>query len=403
MHLPKISLYRPHENQKMIHDSINNEPYKYYVLDIGRQFGKSLLGTNQALYWAFNEVCESAWVSPVYNQANKVYESIIKAFANSPGVIKRKDGQKLKIEFCNGSTLQFFSAERYDNIRGFTFDYLIIDEFAFIDSEAWTEVLRATVLVKGKKVLLISTPKGKNHFWQLFCLDGVNPQYKSFHMTSYDNPLIDPKEIDDAKETLPERVFKQEYLGEFIDGGAGVFNDLNIGDPVNGRDKNYAGVDIGRADDYTVLSIYNGSGEMIFIDRWRHDTWANISRKVADKINEYKCVTYIEVNSVGDAVFEQIRNLCNNFNNIVPFVTTAKSKQDIIEQMAVANQNKEIKILNTDWLIKEFEVFTFDYNSKSRTVRYSAPSGFHDDGVMASAMGYHAVKSLKHSGEYFIA
>lgn len=398
-----VQLYRPHQNQEKIHWSIKNEPYKYYVLDIGRQFGKTLLAENQAMDWAFNQPgCKIAWVSPIYKQAKKVFEEIDLAFAHASFVFSEKNKTDLTFKFCTGSTMQFFSAERYDNIRGFTFDYLICDEFAFMDAEAWTEVLRATVLVRGKKVLLISTPKGKNHFWQLHSLDGIDKQYKSFKMTSYDNPIIDPSEIDAAKETLPDHVFRQEYMAEFIDGGTGVFLNLNI-QSAERTDKNYFGVDIGRADDYTVLSIFNKEGKQIYIERWRHDTWVNISRKVAEKINEYNAVGYVEVNSVGDAIFEQIRTLCRNQNNVHPFITTAKSKQDIIEQIAVANMNKEISFLNCDWLIKEFDVFTFEFNAKSRTVRYAAPSGFHDDGVMGSAIGYEAFKKLKHSGQYFIS
>jgi hypothetical protein len=326
----------------------------------------------------------------VYNQAEKVYQQVVKAFVDT-GMIKSKDGQKIKIEFVNGSTIKFFSAERYDNIRGFTFDYLICDEFAFMDSEAWTEVLRATVLVKGKKVLLISTPKGKNHFWQLHSLDGVNPQYKSFTMTSYDNPLIDPKEIDDAKTTLPDHVFRQEYLGEFIDGGAGLFNNLNVIEKPPATANYFAGVDVGRNDDYTVLTVYNEQKQMVFIDRWRHDTWANICRNVANKINEYKASTLVEVNSIGDAILEQLRGLCRDPQSINPFVTTSKSKQDIIEKMVVMNQNKQVSFLPCDWLQKEFNVFTYEYNPKSRSVKYSAPSGFHDDGVMASAIGLESI------------
>ena len=399
----RVELYTPHENQRIIHDAINNGSEKYYVLNIGRQFGKSLLATNQKLFWGFNDPgCKIAWVSPVYKQAKKVFEDVENAFGNSPGVFLHKNKTDLTFTLVSGSTIQYFSAERYDNIRGFTFDYLICDEFAFIDAEAWTEVLRATVLVKGKKVLLISTPKGKNHFWQLHSLDGENPQYKSFTMTSYDNPIIDPKEIDDARATLPEHVFRQEYLAEFIDGGSGIFNDLNIKEPTQQGVKYYAGVDVGRVDDYTVLSVINQAGEQVYIERWRHDTWANISRKVADKINEYNAATFVEVNSIGDAVYEVIQGYCSNPNNVKPFVTTAKSKQDAVEQMAVANQNKEISFKPCDWLKREFEVFTFEFNPKSRTVRYAAPAGFHDDGVMGTAISFQALKQLKHSGNYHI-
>lgn len=396
-----VQLYQPHPNQKKIHDAINTGIQKYYVLNIGRQFGKSLLATNQALYWALNSKCDIAWVSPVFNQANKVYEQVVKAFFENPFMINKKDAQKLKMEFCNGSTLQFFSAERYDNIRGFTFDYLVIDEFAFIAGEAWTEVLRATVLVKGKKVLIISTPNGKNHFYSLFMLDGVNDQYKSFKMSSYDNPLIDPKEIDDAKLTLPDHIFRQEYLAEFVDGGSSVFGDINYG-VAEQTGRHYGGLDVARADDYTVLTIYNESGKMIFIDRWRHDSWSNIIKKVAEHIDHYNASVYVEINSIGDPIFEMLKGLLANKNNIQPFLTTSKSKQDIIEQLAVANQNKEVSFIDVDWLKKEFDVFTYEYNPKTRNIKYSAPSGFHDDGIMSSAIGYHAVKTLKLKGVYAI-
>lgn len=395
-----VTLYNPHLNQKRIHDSIVNENYKYYVLNIGRQFGKSLLAENQAYYWAFNSTCKIGWVSPIYKQCKKVFDEM-EAALEGTGLI-RTNKSDLEIKTTNGSTIQFFSSERYDNIRGFTFDYLICDEFAFMDSEAWTEVLRATVLVKGKKVLLISTPKGKNHFYQLHQLDGVNPQYKSFTMTSYDNTIINPTEIDDARLTLPDHVFRQEYLAEFIDGGAGMFNDLIINDTPNPTQRYYAGVDLGRADDYTVLSIFNADGKQVYLERWRQETWTGIVSKLSKVIDQYNAYTLVEANSIGDAIYEQICNSVKNKNNIQPFVTTSKSKQDIIEQLVVAVQNKEVSFLSTDWLKKEFDVFGYEYNPKTKSVRYSAPSGFHDDGVMATSIAYHSYKHNKNSGIYHI-
>jgi hypothetical protein len=397
-----VKLYTPHKNQKLIHNSINNERYKYYVLNIGRQFGKSLLAVNQCMFWALNSRCSIAWVSPIYRQASKVYDEVIRAFEGS-NIITKKDGTNLSITFANGSTLQFFSAERYDNIRGFTFDYLVCDEFAFMDEKAWTEVLRATVLVKGKKVLLISTPKGKNHFYNIYQLDGVNTQYKSFSMTSYDNPLINPSEIDDAKQTLPLHVFEQEYLGKFIDGGAGIFKDFPIKESPQAANKYFAGVDLGRADDYTVITVFNQYGEMVHIERIRHNTWDVIVSKVVAVINHYKAIVLIEVNSIGDALFEQIKPKCYNSFNVRPFITTSKSKQDIIEQLVVASANKEVTALNVDWFLKELDVFTFEYNPKTKNVRYAAPSGFHDDGVMSAAIGYECFKKWNKTGNYAIS
>ena len=97
-----------------------------------------------------------------------------------------------------------------------------------------------------------------------------------------------------------------------------------------------------------------------------------------------------------------MKSKVNDPNLIKPFVTTSKSKQDIIEQLVVANQNKEVRFIDKDWLLKELDLFTYEYNPKTKSVRYSAPNGFHDDGVMASAIGYNALKSLKSSGVYSI-
>ena len=353
---------------------------------------------NQAYYWLFNHKgAKIAWVSPIFRQCKKVYDEMSLAFAGHDFI--KTNSSDLTIKFGGGS-IQFFSAERYDNIRGFTFDYLICDEFAFMDEEAWTEVLRATVLVKGKKVLLVSTPKGKNHFYNLFQLDGINSQYKSFKMTSYDNPMIDPSEIDGARETLPEHVFKQEYLAEFIDGGSQIFNNLNVQEVHTGA-KFFAGIDVGRADDYTVLSVMNESGNQVYIERWRHDTWTNIVDVLASKIKHFNCATLIEVNSIGDAIYEQLKRKVGDL--VEPFVTTSKSKQDIIEGLAVANQSKEVSFCNQEWLLKEFSVFSFEYNPKTRSVKYSAPNGFHDDGVMSTAISYHSLKTMKLKGVYHLS
>jgi phage FluMu gp28-like protein len=395
----EVQLYHPHLNQQKIHNSINSEGYKYYVLNIGRQFGKSLLAQNQALYWGFNiPNAKIGWVSPIYRQAKKVYAEMCLAFAEHN--VLKVNASDLELRFPNGSIMKFFSAERYDNIRGETFDYLIIDEFAFIDEAAWTEVLRATVLVKGKKVLLISTPKGKNHFFNLFQLDGVNTQYKSFRMTSYDNPIINPTEIDDARITLPDHVFRQEYLAEFVDGGYSLFDMAVFSDNTETTSRYYAGIDLGRADDYTVISVFNQKGQQVFIDRWRQDSWTNIVNKLVKVINKYQAYTLIEVNSIGDAIFEQVRNGCVNKSRIQPFVTTSKSKQDIIEQLVVATQNKEVQFSKNEWLKKELEIFGYEYNPKNKSVRYAAPSGFHDDAVMATAIAYEAYKNLKSAGKY---
>jgi hypothetical protein len=93
-----------------------------------------------------------------------------------------------------------------------------MDEAAFMKEETWTEAVRPTLAVRGKKVLFLSTPKGKNWFYDMYQIGLSNDytNYKSYKGSSYDTPFISHAEIEDAKKTLPENVFRQEYLAEFL-------------------------------------------------------------------------------------------------------------------------------------------------------------------------------------------
>lgn len=385
-----IKGYKPHENQKLIHHSIRNELYKYYILNIGRQFGKTMLGINQMLDWAINDSgCNIAWVTPIYKQGKKVFSELEKATINS-GLFEYNQTE-LTVKGFN-STISFFSGERPDNIRGNTFDYLIIDEFAFTREELWSEVLSATVLVKGKKVLFISTPKGKNHFYKLSLQPNYDNRYKYFHFTSYDTPFINALDLEERKRSLPSHVFKQEYLAEFIDNASGLFT--NVRDCILTPEKStkyYGGLDIGRADDYTVLTIVNEKNQTVFCERWRQDEWTRIIDKVAIEINKYQAKTYVEVNNQGDVFFEMLRKKCNRL--VEPYITTTKTKPIMIEDLAVLFEQKDISILDISWLIDELEAFTYIYNANTRNVQYSAPQGVHDDSVISLSL---AIQSRKH-------
>ena len=385
-----IKGYTPHEKQKLIHYSINQEHYKYYILNIGRQFGKTMLGINQMLYWAINHKgCNIAWVTPIYKQSKKVFDEMEKV-TKSSGLFEYNRSD-LTISGFN-SQIQFFSGERPDNIRGNTFDYLIVDEMAFTRPELWSEVLSATVLVKGKKVIFISTPKGKNHFYQLSLQPNYDNRYKYFHYSSYDNPMIDAEDLEERKRSLPKHIFEQEYLAKFIDNASGLFKNVDscVIKPAERTQKLFGGLDIGRADDYTVLTILNKSYQMVYVQRWRQQGWSKIIDEVATKIREYNAEIFVEVNNQGDVFFEMLQNKV--YNNVQPYVTTTATKPIMIEDLAVHFENKDIGILNENWLVDELNAFTYIYNEKTRRVQYGAPQGIHDDGVMSLAL---AVQSIK--------
>lgn len=349
------------------------------------------------------------WVSPVYSQAKKVFTELTNTIAGT-GLTKSINKSELTITFINGSVMYFRSGEREDTLRGYTLDYLVIDEAAYIKDNVWTEVLRPTVLVRGKKVLFISTPKGKNWFYQVAMrgYSGEYAQYKTFHATSFDSPYITPEELEEAKMSLPENIYKQEILAEFIDDGGEVFGNLKLTcvmsaypnyDPSK---KYYAGLDFGRQNDYTVLMIVNGDGDIVDFYRERQKSWDIIISEVVAKLKKWRPVCFAEVNSIGDVLYEQIKK---QYPSIQPFITNNDSKQNLIEDLIMGMNENRLKLpspeLNTD-LYKELSVFTYEYSPKTRKIKYGAPNGFHDDCVISLALTYHSFKKKATYGTYVV-
>jgi len=204
--------------------------------------------------------------------------------------------------------------------------------------------------------------------------------------------MIDAEDLEERKRSLPKHIFEQEYLAKFIDNASGLFKNVDscVIKPAERTQKLFGGLDIGRADDYTVLTILNKNYQMVYVQRWRQQEWSKIIDEVATKIREYNAEIFVEVNNQGDVFFEMLQNKV--YNNVQPYVTTTATKPIMIEDLAVHFENKDIGILNENWLVDELNAFTYIYNEKTRRVQYGAPQGIHDDGVMSLAL---AVQSIK--------
>jgi phage FluMu gp28-like protein len=285
-----------------------------------------------------------------------------------------------------------------------------VDEAAYIKDTVWSQVLRATVLVKGKKILFLSTPRGRNWFYEM-ALRGDSedyPQYKTYKGSSFDSPYISEDELNEAKMSLPESIYRQEILAEFLEGSGEVFGSLKNCcvlphypnyDPSK---KYYAGLDFGRQNDYTVLLILNSEGEVVDFYRERQKSWDIIISEVVVKLKKWRPVCFAEVNSIGDVLYEQIKK---QYPSVQPFITNNESKQNLIEDLIMGMNEGKLKLptqeLNTD-LYKELSVFTYEYSPKSRKVKYGSPNGFHDDTVISLALSYHSFKKKATYGTYVV-
>ena len=408
--LIEVEGFTPHIKQKEVVDLCLDKTTKYIICTTGRQFGKTFLAMNILLKWALEDNGSiSMFVAPVYSQSKKVFSELVSAIAGS-GLTISTNKSELFITFINGSIIYFRSGEREDSLRGYTLDYLIMDEAAYQREGVWKTVLRPTVLVKGKKVLFISTPKGKNWFYELANrgYSDEYPQYITYHATSFDTPFITQQELEEAKLSLPENIYKQEILAEFLGDGGEVFSNLTNTCVLTSypsketNERYYAGLDIGRANDYTVLTILNTKGEVVRIYRQRQNSWNVIVSEVVKNLKEFNARCTIEINGLGDPIFEQIKK---QYPNIEPFFTSNDSKQNIIEELIMTLNEEKIKLptkdLNPD-LHKELSVFTYEYSPKTRKVKYGAPSSMHDDMVMSLALANDSLKKKVNYGKYVL-
>ena len=196
---------------------VANDPHRFRVICSGRRSGKSVLARLTLLKWALTNVGTYYLVSPTYRQAKEIHWREFRKEVPRLWVVKSNETE-LSIQLKNGSILELKGAENPDALRGVKLRGLVIDEIASIRNWdwLWQEVLRPTLTDYEAPAIFISTPKGYNHFYDLFQQGQRNDvHYKSWRFTSYDNPYIPKQEIDNAKAELTEDTFAQEYLADF--------------------------------------------------------------------------------------------------------------------------------------------------------------------------------------------
>ena len=130
--------------------------------------------------------------------------------------IEKHNETELTIRLVNGSTVSLKGADNYDSLRGVGLDFIVLDEFADIDPDAWYETLRPTLSDKQGRALFIGTPKGiGNWSYELYQNSLNNEDWQSFQYTTIDGGRVKPEEIESAQRDLDERTFRQEYLATF--------------------------------------------------------------------------------------------------------------------------------------------------------------------------------------------
>lgn len=390
---------------------------KIVSVNSSRQKGKSYMISNLLLYFAINFAKTNNYcVSPTLKQSKAIYRVIMDAIINS-GIVKTKNATDLTITLINGSTINFKSAEQRDALRGFTADFLCIDEAAFIPDEIFYLILPWTDAKKAP-ILMTSTPfvkggfffnyfnYGLEHSHNTVTINWTDPKYKESI-----EKILPPEKLEEYRQVLPKNVFKTEYLGEFLDDDGAVFvglKDVLCATAITATDRLYVGLDFSNQgeNDYTVISIFNQNGNQVYIKYFNNTSPLGQIVKIvkeleplADQIDVISC----ELNSIGTPYTDLIKEKSQILEDKVQgFQTSNTSKNAIVLNMQTAIEQHSVTLLPDDKEIREFGYFTATYNPKTRNVSYAAPQGLNDDTVMATLIAYDAFREGTQVGVYNI-
>lgn len=206
--------YKLHASQFRVY----HDPARFIVLAAGRRYGKTVLAMTKLITEALRIKKAQVWyVAPTYRQAEMIAWKML--FEMIPAqLIKKKNEVRLEITLVNGSEISLKGADNEDSLRGVGLDYVVLDEFASMKPNVWQEIIRPTLSDRNGKALFIGTPKGKNHFWEIFVKGERKEQgYSAYRMPTESNPYIPRSEIKEAESQMNERYFRQEYLASFED------------------------------------------------------------------------------------------------------------------------------------------------------------------------------------------
>jgi hypothetical protein len=394
------------ESQKEAYEAAHNKK-RYLTLVWSRQSGKSTLMKILCIEWLFKDKKQIAYICRNYILAKRLYKDVVQYIPEQ--FVKRSNGSDLSIETIFGSTLTFFSAESGASLRGLTFHYMILDEFAFFKMEQtdgtnlWYDILYPTIKVRGKKVIFVSTPLGKNNlFYEMYIRGfktGFSHSYTSILKDIYSDGLVSEQEIEDIKKQIPELSFRQEFLCEFLDSSLTFFNGFEqcFKDFIyNDNLKQYIGVDLsGNGTDETIVTKINSDNQVC---QYKVEgTLDEKYRAIAYIINTTKNLqySYIEINGLGAPMLNEIKKLVKEKHKLQEWVTSNKSKEEIISNLAVTIANKDISFNNQDKeLFAQFGTFISKY-TKTGHLQLQAQEGHKDDRIMSLAIALESKKLNK--------
>lgn len=385
-----------------------------------RQVGKTTMAEDILLRYAFNfrRPTLSVLVEPTLDQSRRVYRELVRTIADLP-ILARKNDSLLELEFVNGSSILFKSAEQRDSLRGFTITgILIVDECAFIQDEIY-DILQPSTDVHSAPILLISSPKLKQGFFYRYYQagrEGANENIVSIDFNDFDTSMfLSPDKLEQYRTMMPRAQFTTEYLGEFLDTDSILFSNIKecIAPAPETYGEVYGGIDwgSGTGGDYTSVCLVTDENRMLLLRYFNDKATYEQIQYICELLAPYKTKLRrlnAESNSIGkpmtDLLLDEFTRRGWSYlrQAVNPFTTTNAEKARLVSQMQVELEQKTVTLLNDPGLISQLTAYEATYNPKTGLVTYNAPQGLHDDNCISSMLAVDARNNTRRYGQYTI-
>ncbi len=300
---------------------------RFKIVAAGRRTGKSRLAAWMLIVNALQaERGHVFYVAPTQGQARDIMWQTLLELGNP--VISGSHINNLQIKLVNGATISLKGADRPETMRGVSLKFLVLDEYADMKPDVFEQILRPALADQKGCAMFIGTPMGRNHFYDLYKYAelGDDETYKAWHFTSYDNPILDPNEIDTAKKSMSSYAFRQEFMASFEARGSEMFKEdwVKFGEESSGEGDYYIAVDLAGFEevnkkrtkntklDETAIAVVkvNPNGwfvENIIYGRWTLDETA---AKIFQAVRDYEPVSVgIERGIAKQAVMSPLMDL----------------------------------------------------------------------------------------------
>ena len=300
---------------------------RFKVIAAGRRTGKSRLAAWKLIIEGLQ--CKRGhvfYVAPTQGQARDIMWQTLLEVGHP--VIASSHINNLQIKLVNGATIALKGADRPETMRGVSLSFLCMDEYADMKPEVWEQILRPALADQKGDAMFIGTPMGRNHFYDLFQYASISEdeQWKGWHFTSYDNPLLDEEEINAAKKSMSAFSFRQEFMASFEAAGGELFKEEHIQFSEEEPDEGqfYIAVDLaGFADvqsattktnrlDQTSIAVVKAGTEGWWVADIIHGRWGveKTARKIFDAVRDYQPVAVgIEKGALKNAVYPYLNDI----------------------------------------------------------------------------------------------